>query len=334
MQGAPRARPGPPPPSTLGRGRPPQGAVSPSPGSPRPPPWCGIALAGNTASLRCGLGDLEVLSSLRAGPGVRVTSDPGTSCCASLHMASCLEAASRFRRVPGPQPSRLCSGNERKKCRGAELFPGGSATLFSLLTFFFPATVHVQYYSMSLRRAARRSDIYMIYGAPTSPAPARHCTVTALQPARSLCRTLCWTPQLALEEAPESSASAPLARILSHGCTQLQGRSGVARHLAQPRPATGPGAWSGGALWGSLRPHGGRCGQGPDEAPGPLPSTRSQPSATRGQSALPGWPRPVPPGDAGKALQAAGGAAGGCLSLCPGAMLKPVVWCPGRELRT
>lgn len=161
-------------------------------------------------------------------------------------MASCLEAASRFRWVPGPRPSCLCSGNKRKKCQEAELFPGGSATLFSSLTFFFPATVHVQYYSMSSRRAAWRSDIYMIYGAPTSPAPARHCTVTALQPARSLCRTLCWTPQLALEEAPESSASAPLARILSHGCTQLQGRSGVARHLAQPRPATGPGAWSGG----------------------------------------------------------------------------------------
>lgn len=192
-------------------------------------------------------------------------------------MASCLEAASRFRRVPGPRPSRLCSGNERKKCQEAELFPGGSATLFSLLTFFFPATVHVQYYSMSLRRAARRSDIYMIYGAPTSPAPARHCTVTALQPARSLCRTLCWTPQLALEEAPESSASAPLARILSHGCTQLQGRSGVARHLAQPRPATGPGAWSGG-LCGEVCAHTAvGVGRGQTRPRGPCPAHRASP---------------------------------------------------------
>lgn len=149
--------------------------------------------------------------------------------------------------------------------------------MFSLLTFFFPATVHVQYYSMSLRRAARRSDIYMIYGAPTSPAPARHCTVTALQPARSLCRTLCWTPQLALEEAPESSASAPLARILSHGCTQLQGRSGVARHLAQPRPATGPGAWSGG-LCGEVCAHTAvGVGRGQTRPRGPCPAHGASP---------------------------------------------------------
>lgn len=143
-------------------------------------------------------------------------------------------------------PGRHASVQETKEMPRSRAFPRWLGHFVSLLTFFFPATVHVQYYSMSLRRAARRSDIYMIYGAPTSPAPTRHCTVTALQPACSLCRTLCWTLQLALEGAPESSASVPLARILSHGCTQLQGRSGVARHLAQPRPATGPGAWSGG----------------------------------------------------------------------------------------